>query len=206
MRPIITVSAVVLLHLCVIAVLVGVNGCRSTSGYEKEPDLSAYSAGARAATPAAPLAPAPALAPGLAPAPVNTLTTPKPTKVTPVTPVGVGGTHTVLRGESLSLVATREKVSIDDLAAANGLTRSSTLKEGQKLKIPAPGAAKKAAAKTTTKATTGGSTAAGGAAPAAPAAPVPGLEPLKITRMAPEAAPAAPAPEAGAPAPAPAKK
>ena len=194
MRPIITVSAVVLLHLCVIAVLVGVNGCRSTSGYEKEPDLSAYSAGARTAVPAAPLAPTP----GPALVPVPTLVTPKPTKVTPVTPAGVGGTHTVLRGESLSLVASREKVSIDDLAAANGLSRSSMLKEGQKLKIPAPGAAKKAAPKTTTKATTGGSTAVGAPAPAAPA-----LEPLKIIRFAPEAAPAA---DAGAPAPAPAKK
>mgnify|MGYP003349954338 CR=1 FL=1 len=56
MRPIITITAVVLLHLCVIAVLVGVNGCRSTSGYEKEPDLSAFSAGARTAVPVAPLA------------------------------------------------------------------------------------------------------------------------------------------------------
>lgn len=195
MRPIITVSAVVLLHLCVIAVLVGVNGCRSTSGYEKEPDLSAFSAGARTAVPAAPLVPAPVT--GTAPAPVTALPLPKPTKVTPVTPVGVGGTHTVLRGESLSLVASREKVSIDDLAAANGLSRSSLLREGQKLKIPAAGAAKKAAPKSPTSPST---------APVAPAAPVPGLEPLKITRMLPEAAPAAPAPDAGASAPAPVKK
>ena len=187
MRPIITVSAVVLLHLCVIAVLVGVNGCRSTSGYEKEPDLSAYSAGARTAVPAAPLAPTPG--PALA----------------PVTPAGVGGTHTVLRGESLSLVASREKVSIDDLAAANGLSRSSMLKEGQKLKIPAPGAAKKAAAKTTDANGVPGPKKAP-ATNTAPAAPVPGLEPLKLTRLTPEAAPAAPAPDAGAPAPAPAKK
>jgi len=201
MRPIITVSAVVLLHLCVIAVLVGVNGCRSTSGYEKEPDLSAYSAGARTAVPAAPLAPTP----GPALVPVPSLVTPKPTKVTPVTPAGVGGTHTVLRGETLSLVASREKVTIDDLAAANGLSRSSMLKEGQKLKIPAPGAAKKAAAKTTDANGVPGQK----KAPSnntAPAAPVPGLEPLKLTRLTPEAAPAAPAPDAGAPAPAPAKK
>lgn len=38
MRPIITVTAVVLVHLCVIAVLVGVNGCRSTSGFEQPGD------------------------------------------------------------------------------------------------------------------------------------------------------------------------
>jgi len=197
MRPIITVSAVVLLHLCVIAVLVGVNGCRSTSGYEKEPDLAAYSAGARSAAPTAGLAPAPTSGLAPAPAPVATLTTPKPTKVAPVTPVGVGGTHTVVKGESLSLIAAREKVSIDDLAAANGLSRSSVVREGQKLKIPAPGAAKKAATKTATK------PAANGAAPAAPAAPV---EPLKIVRFTAEPAPAPAAADAGAPAPAPAKK
>ena len=57
MRPLITVTAVVLLHLCVIAVLVGVNGCRSTSGFEQPGDLAAYSGGARAAAPVAPVAP-----------------------------------------------------------------------------------------------------------------------------------------------------
>ena len=200
MRPIITVSAVVLLHLCVIAVLVGVNGCRSTSGYEKEPDLAAYSAGARTAAPASGLTPAPGLVPP--PAPVATLTTPKPTKVAPVGPVGVGGTHTVVKGESLSLIASREKVTIDDLAAANGLTRSSIVRERQKLKIPAPGAAKKAAAKTTDWNGVPGQKKAPSntSAPAAPAAPA--LEPLKIIRFNPE--PAAPAD--AAPAPAPVKK
>jgi LysM repeat protein len=198
MRPIITVSAVVLLHLCVIAVLVGVNGCRSTSGYEKEPDLSAYSAGARTGTPGTTLTPAGGPG-GLAPLPIATLPTPKPTKVTPVTPVGVGGTHTVLKGESLSLVASREKVSIDDLAAANGISRSSIIREGQKLKIPAPGAAKKAASKAPSTAPK-----AAGSAPATPAAPAgPAIEPLKIIRFTAEPAPAA---DAGAPAPAPAKK
>jgi LysM repeat protein len=195
MRPIITVSAVVLLHLCVIAVLVGVNGCRSTSGYEKEPDLSAYSAGARTATPATSLTYPGGT--GLAPAPVATLPTPKPTKITPVTPVGVGGTHTVLKGETLSLIASREKVSIDDLAAGNGISRNSMIREGQKLKIPAPGAAKKAAPKATSTAPN-----SSGSAPATPAAPAgPAIEPLKIIRFTAEPAPA-PAVDAGAPAPA----
>jgi LysM repeat protein len=195
MRPIITVSAVVLLHLCVIAVLVGVNGCRSTSGYEKEPDLSAYSAGARTATPATSLTSPGGT--GLAPAPVATLPTPKPTKITPVTPVGVGGTHTVLKGETLSLIASREKVSIDDLAAGNGISRNSMIREGQKLKIPAPGAAKKAAPKATSTAPN-----SSGSAPATPAAPAgPAIEPLKIIRFTAEPAPA-PAVDAGAPAPA----
>ena len=205
MRPIITVSAVVLLHLCVIAVLVGVNGCRSTSGYEKEPDLAAYSAGARSAAPAPGLVSVPSTGLTAVPAPVSTLPLPKPTKVTPVAAVGVGGTHTVVKGESLSLIAAREKVTIDDLAAANGLTRSSVVREGQKLKIPAPGAAKKAAAKTTDSNGVPGQKKAPSntSAPAAPAAPA--VEPLKIIRFTAEpAAPAAPAD--AAPAPAPAKK
>lgn len=200
MRPIITVSAVVLLHLCVIAVLVGVNGCRSTSGYEKEPDLSAYSAGGRAATPAPGTLLSPA--PGGIPGPVPILPTPKPTKPHPITAVGAGGTHTVVKGESLSLIALREKVSIDDLASANGLSRSSLLREGQKLKVPAPGAAKKAAPKSTPTSTTNSK------APVAPAAPAITFEPLKITRFSsqPTPPPVVPVPASEAPAPAPVKK
>ena len=196
MRPIITVSAVVLLHLCVIAVLVGVNGCRSTSGYEKEPDLTAYSAGGRTASPAA----GGALSP--VPGPIVVLPTPPPTKNKPIVVVGAGGTHTVVKGESLSLIALREKVTIDDLASANGLSRSSLLREGQKLKVPAPGAAKKAPTKPTTAGT------GTPKAPATPAAPAFTFEPLKITRFAPPpAAPAVvPAPASDTPAPAPVKK
>lgn len=120
MRPILTVSAVVLLHLCVIAVLVGVNGCRSTSGFEKEPDLAAYSAGARGT--------APALS-AVAPQPVT---------------AGPGGVHTVVQGETLQLVAARERVALKDLAAANGLPLNAALKPGQRLKIPAAKPAKPA--------------------------------------------------------------
>jgi nucleoid-associated protein YgaU len=113
MRPIITVSAVVLLHLCVVAVLVGVNGCRSTSGFEREPDLAAYSAGARATAPAAS---------SIAPRPIT---------------AGPGGVHNVVQGETLQLIAARERVALKDLAAANGLPLNAALKPGQKLKIPA---------------------------------------------------------------------
>lgn len=117
-----------------------------------------------------------------------------------MTPVGIGGTHTVLKNESLSLIAAREKVSIDDLAAANGMARNSMIREGQKLKIPAPGAAKKAAPKAPSTAPK-----SSGSAPATPAAPAgPAIEPLKIIRFTAEPAPA-PALDAGAPAPAPTK-
>jgi LysM repeat protein len=120
MRPILTVSAVVLLHLCVIAVLVGVNGCRSTSGFEKEPDLAAYSAGSRTS--------APALS-AVAPQPIT---------------AGAGGVHVAVKGETLQLVAARERVALKDLAAANGLPLNAALKPGQRLKIPAAKPAKPA--------------------------------------------------------------
>ena len=113
MRPILTVSAVVLLHLCVIAVLVGVNGCRSTSGFEKDPDLAAYSAGSRNSA--------------------SALSTVAPQPVT----AGAGGVHVAVQGETLQLVAARERVALKDLAAANGLPLNAALKPGQKLKIPA---------------------------------------------------------------------
>ncbi len=118
MRPILTVSAVVLLHLCVIAVLVGVNGCRSTSGFEKDPDLAAYSAGSRTS--------ASALS-SVAPQPVT---------------AGPGGVHIAVKGETLQLVAARERVALKDLAAANGLPLNAALKAGQRLKIPAAKPAK----------------------------------------------------------------
>lgn len=126
MRPIITVSAVVLLHLCVIAVLVGVNGCRSTSGFEKEPDLAAYSGGARTTAPAISAAPQPNIA-------------------------GAGGVHTVVKGETLQLIAAREKIALKDLAAANGLPLNAALKAGQKIKIPAPKPAKPVNSKSSQK-------------------------------------------------------
>ena len=184
----ITIGAVVLLHLGVIAVLVGVNGCRTTSGFEKPGDLSAYTGvpGAGASAPAA--APAPAgLNEPAAPA------APRAAKV------GHGGTYTVVRGDSLWLVARREGVSLAALAAANGIEVNAVLREGQKLAIPSAdfvAPAPKADAP------------AAGAAPAAPAprsslaAPEGGFGGFGTSAPAP-AAPAAPAPAApAAPAPA----
>ena len=178
MRPIITVTAVVLLHLCVIAVLVGVNGCRSTSGFEQSGDLAAYSGGAR---PAGSVASAPAPG-GLVP--VASLPAPVPTKLTPVGAVGPGGKRTIVKGETLMTVADSEKVTRADLAKANGLALNADLKAGQVLTIPsasAPSAAPKAAAPKA-------------AAPKAAPAPAPTFAPLKLvpltgTAPAPVAAP-----------------
>ena len=192
MRPLVTVTAVVLLHLCVIAVLVGVNGCRSTTGLETDGAPVAYAAGGRAAGSsgvAAPVAGLPVAT--AAPAPVLTtgrIATPAPTKVTPIAAVGAGGVHVVVKGENLTTIAMREKVALKDLAAVNGLPLNAIVQIGQKLKIPGPGTVSAKPAATTTRPTT--------APVRTPAAPAVELTPLRLsTTPAPaatEAAPAAP--------------
>jgi LysM repeat protein len=184
MRPLITVTAVVLLHLCVIAVLVGVNGCRSTSGFEQPGDLAAYSGGARPAGSTAVL-------PGSVTPISDRIPTPVPTKLTPVGPVGNGGKRTVVKGETLMSIATSEKVTRADLAKANGLTLNADLKAGQVLTIPAASkapvkAAPKAAPKAATKT-------ASSAVKTAPATPAPTFAPFKLVPVG-KAAEAAPAP------------
>lgn len=162
MRPIITVTAVVLLHLCVIAVLVGVNGCRSTSGFEQPGDTAAFSGGLRPAAPA-PAAVAPAAVPA------DRLPTPAPTKLVANGPVGPGGKRTVVNGETLYSVARNEKVTLAALAKANGLPLNAMLKQGQVLTIPSasvPSAAPKA-----------------GAPKAAAPAPAPTFAPLKLVPL-----------------------
>ncbi|MBM3867820.1 MAG: LysM peptidoglycan-binding domain-containing protein [Verrucomicrobia bacterium] len=175
MRPIITVTAVVLVHLCVIAVLVGVNGCRSTSGFEQPGDTAAFSGGARPVAPAA--APA-AVAPAPAAVPSDRLPTPAPTKLAANGPVGPGGKRTVVKGDTLFSVARSENVAIGALAKANGLPLNAMLKAGQVLTIPS------ASAPAAPKA----------AAPKAAPAPAPTFAPLKLvpltgTAPAPVAAP-----------------
>jgi LysM repeat protein len=181
MRPIITVTAVVLLHLCVIAVLVGVNGCRSTSGFEQPGDNAAFAGGARPAA--------------VAPTPVaDRIPTPVAAKLTPVGPVGSGNQRTAVKGETLMSIAASEKVTRADLAKANNLALNADIKPGQVLTIPAaPKAPTKAAPKAATKA---GTKAASSAPKAAPAAPAPTFAPLKLIPLTgakpAEAAPVAP--------------
>ena len=157
MRPIITVTAVVLLHLCVIAVLVGVNGCRSTSGFEREPDLAAYSAGSRSTLPS------------------PTIPTPKPSVYAPVAPVGPGGVCVVGANDTLLSIATRERVTIAALCAANGLPKNAALRPGQRIKIPAPAAVKSTKSASAPKS-------ASTVRPAA-TAPAPVFTPLKIVPL-----------------------
>lgn len=188
-----TISAVVLLHLGVIAVLVGVNGCRTTTGFERDGDRAAYTGAA--GVPAA----SPAYTPGVplaglneAPRPVGAASETKPARPA-VTAVGKGNAHTVVAGESLWVIARREGVSLDALCGANGLERNAVLRVGQKIVIP-DGSTPVAAPKAPT-----------GAAPAAPAGPSPLAAPAGgfggfggVTAAAPTT-PAAPAAEAPKP-------
>jgi LysM repeat protein len=186
MKPMLTISAVVLLHLGVIAVLVGVNGCRTTTGFEKTGDLGAFAGTPGAAGAAAPVAaaPTPVATSGLNEAPAPLAAPVRPA----VQPAGPGGTHVVAKGESLYVIARREGVTVAALAAANNLELNAVLRVGQRLTIPAKDAAAPAARP--------------GAAPAAPAAPAPSVIPVGgfggFTGYNPEApaAPAAPAPAA----------
>ena len=128
-----TISAVVLLHLGVIAVLVGVNGCRTTTGFEKTADLGAFS-GTSGTTSAAPApAPSPAGGAGLNEVPSPVEAAPRPV----VQAAGPGGTHVVAKGENLFVIARREGVTVAQLAGANGLELNALLRIGQKLTIPA---------------------------------------------------------------------
>ena len=186
MRPLITVTAVVLLHLCVIAVLVGVNGCRSTSGFEQPADNAVFSGGSRPAGTVA-VAPAPAAA-------LDSIPTPVSAKLSPFRPVGAGGKRTVLQGETLMTIADSEKVSRVDLAKINNLTLNADLKAGQVLTIPAaPKPATKTGAKTGAKTATKAGTKT--VAPATPAAPAPTFTPIKLIPLT-GAKPAATAPAA----------
>jgi len=47
-----------------------------------------------------------------------------------------GGTHTVQKGESLSLIATRYGVTVEAIMAANGLSNANLIQVGQSLVIP----------------------------------------------------------------------
>lgn len=57
--------------------------------------------------------------------------------VATVTPVAPAKTYAVKKGDSLWKIAKAEKVTVDDLAKANNLSKNSILKLNQKLTIPA---------------------------------------------------------------------
>ena len=66
--------------------------------------------------------------------------------VAPVPAAAPGGTYTIQPGESFYGIARKHKVKSDDLAAVNGITDVTKIRQGQALKIPGPGVTVPAAA------------------------------------------------------------
>lgn len=64
---------------------------------------------------------------------------PTPVPPTAVPPVGTAGTHPVQAGETLFTIALRYGLTVEELAAANGITNVNILSAGQELIIPVPG-------------------------------------------------------------------
>lgn len=68
-------------------------------------------------------------------------TTSKPTTTTVSRPAASAGTYTIKAGDTLSGIAAKNKVSVQDLLKANGLQLSSTIYAGRSLKLPTKAAA-----------------------------------------------------------------
>jgi LysM repeat protein len=126
------VLIVVALHVLVIGGIFVFEGCsrtKTTPPEMAENETPAAPEGANApAVPATdnltPAVPSPAPAPAAAPA-------------SAAAPAPVVKTYTVKKGDSLWKIAKTEGVSIGDLARANNLNKTTALKVGQKLQIPA---------------------------------------------------------------------
>lgn len=153
-------GVVLAVHLGVFLVIFAVPGCRTTA--RKAPPtpadtvaaapsdqtsdaLAAAPVAAPAAESASPLAAAPE--PAASSAPVDATVRFSPTRpgspaAGAVAPVAVDGvtparTHTVVRGDSLWTVAKRYNLTVAEVAAANQLSQTASLKIGQKLIISA---------------------------------------------------------------------
>ncbi|MBO1750576.1 LysM peptidoglycan-binding domain-containing protein [Actinotalea sp. BY-33] len=85
----------------------------------------------------------------------QTLTIPTPTSsATPAAPAAPSATsHTVVRGDTVSALATRFGTTTEAIVAANGLDSTALIRIGQDLTIPAPGAASTSTAPATTSTT-----------------------------------------------------
>jgi LysM repeat protein len=157
-------------HLAVFTVIFATPGCRSTGKQKPKPD-DTLGADASSVTPVDTLSPTPApvsmsdadLNPATA-TPVSPIA-PLPPAYDPGAGVGVRfaptrpssessfapeagpsasttrATHTVARGESLWSISRQYGIGVDELAAANQLAKSATLRLGQQLSVPAKAAA-----------------------------------------------------------------
>jgi LysM repeat protein len=133
------VLIVVALHVLVIGGIFIFEGCSrsKTSGPEMASNESTPGQAAESMAPGAPGEPATMPNP-LGPAPAGGLTpaTPPPASEA-AAPAPATRTHVVKKGDSLWKIAKAEGISVGELSRANNLTKTSALKIGQKLTIPA---------------------------------------------------------------------
>lgn len=150
MKSLLTVSGVVFAHICVFLLLV--NGCQGSSGADnwRTGDTSIYSGGARSSADApavaepveadsedVPATAVPADEDGPAVAEPAPSPEKKPTPGTQTSASDEKGVYKVKKGDTLSMIAVRNGITAKELADANGIKLSSTLRIGQTLKIPA---------------------------------------------------------------------
>jgi len=156
-------------HLAVLTVIFATPGCRSTGKQKPKPedtlaansgspvapvdslepapaamndaDLNPAGAGVSGVAPVASVTPvAPAYASsemGVRFAPTRPSAEPAPEPV----PTSAKATHSVAKGDSLWSIAKKYGITVDELAAANQLAKSATLRLGQQLTVPAKAAA-----------------------------------------------------------------
>ncbi len=156
-------------HLAAFTVIFATPGCRSTGKQKPKPeDTMAANAGgpvtpvdsiapapatmsdgdlnpASASVGSSPVAPVAPVAPAYGSAEVGVRFAPtrpsaEPAVTTPASTTSAKATHTVGKGDSLWSIAKKYGIGVDELAAANQLSKSATLRLGQQLAVPAKAA------------------------------------------------------------------
>ena len=136
MKAPVLVTIVVFLHAMVIGTLVFVQGCGTPQPKVEPPPAPVMP------PPAAPEKPS--MLPPARPVDVKpALPLPKP--LLPKAPEAAPQEYVIQSGDSLSVVAHRHGMKTSELAAINGITDLNRVRVGQKIVIPAPGAAGHAA-------------------------------------------------------------
>jgi LysM repeat protein len=156
MKLIHVTGLVVAVHAAVFVVIFATPGCRSTGRPKPAPEATAPTsvspvldslspiavpAESTAVTPVTSLAPVSAT-----PAPADTVIRFAPTRpslapIAETPPVPTSATHTVAKGDSLWSISRKYGISLDELAAANQLAKTASLRLGQTLIVPAKAAA-----------------------------------------------------------------
>lgn len=156
MKLIHVTGLVVAVHAAVFVVIFATPGCRSAGRTKPAPEATAPTSVSPVLDSLSPIA-VPADATAVAPVPVVPPVSPfsepadgmirfMPTRpsVAPIVadaPVATSATHTVAKGDSLWSISRKYSITLDELAAANKLAKTASLRLGQTLTVPAKAAA-----------------------------------------------------------------